>query len=560
MALVTTLVATWGWMLECEGQSLVELVQELEPAVFEIHSFGEDGLPSASGTGFIIDDEGHAVTNWHVLEESAFAIGLFEDGSMAEILGVTRASEALDLAVMTLALPEGLNVKPLALENDLPPKGSELFIIGYPEGYTNFVSKGLVSAYDDSEGHTLIQSEASISGGSSGSPAFNMSGKVVGVATASDESGQNLNFLTPVSYLNELGDDYPPTALTSQLNPHYVFHERSVDNPNLILHSVVCLPEKTVAHLSYTNTSLLYGDGAYIYSNVSDERQRFKFTNLQTGEEIHVLSCTLGESPQDPTYMDLGETVLFDMVFPPLETNQTYSLTEGMAGGNWTFDNVPLLEPGLVMESTDDLEQLQTLHSMMFSKEELEYYGAGAFEYMEWMLNHEALTAYETNLAGVIAAVFENRGMAKDYFHAASIKSPLYDEPWLNLFVLTPEDNPEEELKYLDNAIRASPDSPDIHFRRAETNYNLERYAEAEADYLVFIESDRPRTGYIHEACAYSQWLQDKTYEGCVNYALALELYLMEDSPDYEYIVDMLDLMKDECGRKAAKRTRKALF
>ena len=65
IALVTTLMATWGLTTECHSQTLVDLVQELEPAVFEIHSFGEDGLPSASGTGFIIDNEAvHALVGF----------------------------------------------------------------------------------------------------------------------------------------------------------------------------------------------------------------------------------------------------------------------------------------------------------------------------------------------------------------------------------------------------------------------------------------------------------------------------------------------------------------
>lgn len=543
-----------------QAQDLVHMVAELEPSVFEIHSFGENGLPSASGTGFIIGTEGVALTNWHVMEDCAFAVGLFEDGTVAEVVEVQKASEAIDLAQIKLTLPEGYRPTPLTLQTELPPKGSELFIIGYPEGYSNFVSKGLVSAYDDSQGHQMIQSEASISGGSSGSPAFNMAGEVVGVATASDESGQNLNFLTPVSYLEDLGMDAPNTALTGQLGPHFVFHRRSVDDPNLMLHSIACLEEKTVVHMSYSNTSLLYGDGAFIYSNVRDEEQRFKFTNPETGEQIDVLSTNIGETPQEPTFLDLGETFHIELVFPPLEVGATYHLTEGMAGGSWSFKNITLENAGLPVSTAEDLEEVEMLALMMFSKEELEYFGLSAFEYMSDMLEKRTLSAFESNLAGVISALFENDGTAKDYFHAAANKSPLYDEPWVNLYVMTPGNDPEMELKYLDHALRASPDSPDLHAYRGETNYNLNHFEASEDDYLHYINSDRTPSADIHEMCAYAQWFQDKTQEGCLNYYLAMELYMEEESPDYSYISDMLDLMKDECGRKVARLARKALF
>ena len=549
-----------GLFTGAQAQELVEMVAQLEPSVFEIHSFGENGLPSASGTGFIIGPEGMALTNWHVIEDCAFAVGLFEDGTVAEVMEVQKASEAIDLAQIKLNLPVGYRPNPLPLQAELPPKGSELFIIGYPEGYSNFVSKGLVSAYDDSEGHQMIQSEASISGGSSGSPAFNMAGEVVGVATASDESGQNLNFLTPVSYLEDLGMDAPNTSLTGQLGQHFVFHRRSVDNPNLMLHSIACFEEKTVVHMSYSNTSLLFADEAFIYSNVRDEEQRFKFTNLETGEHIAVLSTNIGETPQEPTLLDLGETFHIELVFPPLTIGTTYDLTEGMAGGSWSFRNIVLENAGLPVSTAKDLEEVEMLALMMFSKEELEYFGLSAFEYMSDMLEKRTLTAFENNLAGVISALFENDGMAKEYFHAAANKSPLYDEPWVNLYMMTPDDEPEMELKFLDHALRASPESPDLRAYRGGTHYTLNQFEASEDDYLYYINSDRTPSADIHEMCAYAQWYQDKTEEGCFNYYLAMELYMEDEFPDYSYIYDMIDLMHDECGRRMARLARKALF
>lgn len=542
------------------AQNLVQLIEKLEPSIFEIQSFGENGLPAGSGTGFMIGVDGMALTNWHVLENCAFAVGHFEDGTIAEIVEVERASETYDLAQIKLALPEEFYPQPLSLQRELPPKGSDLFIVGYPEGYTNFVSKGLVSAYDDSQGHLMIQSEASISGGSSGSPAFNMNGEVVGVATASDESGQNLNFLTPVNYLDDIKMEAPNTALTGQLAPHFIFHRRSVETPNLMLHSIACFDEKTVVHLSYSNTSLLYGDDAFIYSNVQDLDQSFKFINTKTGEQIAILSSNIGETPQDPTFLDLGETAQIELVFPPIEVGETYHLIEGMAGGSWSFRNLELQNPGWPMSTMQDLEEIEIMALMMFTKEELDYFGISAFEYMLDMLKKKTLTAFESNLAGVISAVFENDGTAKEYFFSAANNSPLYDEPWINLYVMTPSSDSEKELEYLDKALRASPESPDLHARRGKANYNLGLYADAEEDYLYYIQSDRTPSATVYEMCAYAQWYQSKAADGCLNYYYALELRSQEESPDYDYLSDMINLMKDECGKKFARLAEKALY
>ena len=79
-------------------------------------------------------------------------------------------------------------------------KGSDVFVIGCPEGYMNFVSRGLISAYYEEDGIAYYQSEASISSGSSGSPVLSMTGEVCAVVTASDDSGQNLNFFMPIEF------------------------------------------------------------------------------------------------------------------------------------------------------------------------------------------------------------------------------------------------------------------------------------------------------------------------------------------------------------------------
>ena len=67
----------------------------------------------------------------------------------------------------------------LELSQVLPQQGEEIFVIGNPSGLENTVTRGIVSAIRED----LIQIDAAISPGSSGSPVSNMNGKVVGIAT-----------------------------------------------------------------------------------------------------------------------------------------------------------------------------------------------------------------------------------------------------------------------------------------------------------------------------------------------------------------------------------------
>ncbi|MGB7203202.1 MAG: serine protease [Pyrinomonadaceae bacterium] len=95
---------------------------------------------------------------------------------------------------------EGLSAPPLMLAD--PDKlgiGDDIYVGGSPRGLENTFSKGIISGIRASEG--FLQIDAAISSGSSGGPVVDTSGNVVGVATASLVSGQNLNFAVAGSYL-----------------------------------------------------------------------------------------------------------------------------------------------------------------------------------------------------------------------------------------------------------------------------------------------------------------------------------------------------------------------
>lgn len=158
----------------------------------------------SQGSGFVIDDQGHIVTNNHVVEGAELIEVTFPSGLTveAEVVGTDPDS---DLAVVKVAqMPEGLQPLPLG-NSGVVEVGQRAIAIGNPFGLQTTLTVGVVSARGRtfqsdriSEGGArfsiadLIQTDASINPGNSGGPLFNSRGEVIGVNTAiRSQSGTN---------------------------------------------------------------------------------------------------------------------------------------------------------------------------------------------------------------------------------------------------------------------------------------------------------------------------------------------------------------------------------
>lgn len=153
------------------------------------------------GSGFLIDQDGHIVTNNHVIEDAdQIKVILSDDKEFdAELIG---RDPKTDLALIRI---EGAKtLKPIEFGNsDRLKVGTWVVAIGSPFGLEQTVTAGIVSAkgriigsgpYDD-----FIQTDASINPGNSGGPLLNMDGEVVGINTAIIASGQGIGFAIPIN-------------------------------------------------------------------------------------------------------------------------------------------------------------------------------------------------------------------------------------------------------------------------------------------------------------------------------------------------------------------------
>ncbi len=172
---------------------------------------------SGSGSGFLIDGQGHVVTNDHVVEGgNEFTVRFGEDGDAlpAKLVGKDASTDLAVLEVDPDKVPAETKPLELASSSQLRP-GDMAIAIGSPFGLSGSVTTGIVSALDreikapngfDISG--VLQTDAAINPGNSGGPLLDAEGRVIGVNSqiASDSSRQSsgVGFAVPVDTVKEV--------------------------------------------------------------------------------------------------------------------------------------------------------------------------------------------------------------------------------------------------------------------------------------------------------------------------------------------------------------------
>ncbi|GKS69195.1 DegP2 peptidase. Serine peptidase. MEROPS family S01B [Nitrosomonas sp. PY1] len=170
-------------------------------------------VPSGTGSGFIWDNEGHVITNFHVIKGASEATVRVTDGSdyKASLVG---ASPTHDIAVLRINTRFQQHTPvPIGSSNDLKV-GQKVFAIGNPFGLDWTLTTGIVSALDRSlpsgDGRSidnLIQTDAAINPGNSGGPLLDSAGRLIGINTAiysPSGASAGIGFAVPVDTVNHV--------------------------------------------------------------------------------------------------------------------------------------------------------------------------------------------------------------------------------------------------------------------------------------------------------------------------------------------------------------------
>jgi S1-C subfamily serine protease len=147
-------------------------------------------IPRGSGTGFIWDEDGHIVTNFHVVEGASVVRVVLADHSSYETREI-RGYPDKDLAVLRIRAPKE-KLKPIPVgESSNLQVGQQTWAIGNPFGLDQTLTTGIISALDreiqSPTGRTIegvIQTSAAINPGNSGGPLLDSSARLIGVNTA----------------------------------------------------------------------------------------------------------------------------------------------------------------------------------------------------------------------------------------------------------------------------------------------------------------------------------------------------------------------------------------
>ena len=146
---------------------------------------GMQQVPQGMGTGFIVSDDGHIVTNDHVVRMGGSVKVHFNDGREAPATIIGTDPET-DIAVLKVEL-DGL--KPIAFgDSDAAEPGDWVVALGAPFGLKDTVTAGIISAKGREVGlsplESYLQTDATINPGNSGGPLVDLDGRVVGINTA----------------------------------------------------------------------------------------------------------------------------------------------------------------------------------------------------------------------------------------------------------------------------------------------------------------------------------------------------------------------------------------
>jgi Do/DeqQ family serine protease len=201
--LVLAVERTKGAVVNINAQEIVKARAADDPFDMFFGRFRQrDEVRTSLGSGFVFDERGFVLTNYHVVARGSKIQVSFEDGTdyTAKVVGTDPGG---DLAVLKIESDKRFPVAPLGSSNDVL-LGEPTIAIGNPFGLNQSVSVGVVSALHRTvraEGRSyydFIQTDASINPGNSGGPLLNADGNVIGVCSAIYANAQGIGFAIPI--------------------------------------------------------------------------------------------------------------------------------------------------------------------------------------------------------------------------------------------------------------------------------------------------------------------------------------------------------------------------
>jgi S1-C subfamily serine protease len=185
--------------------SAERLYEKYQDSVYQIRVMElASGNKTAIGSGFLISDQGHVATNYHVVSQwvlhpKRYRLELIKQNGETLDLSVLAIDVVHDLAI---AKTNPLDALPFSFGSAQMPKGAKLYALGNPHDLGMSVVEGTYNGLLEKAFYDKIFFSGSLNPGMSGGPALNAGGEVVGINVST--AGNQLSFLVPVHYLRAL--------------------------------------------------------------------------------------------------------------------------------------------------------------------------------------------------------------------------------------------------------------------------------------------------------------------------------------------------------------------
>jgi S1-C subfamily serine protease len=200
-----------GGRIAADEYQIADLFDRVAPSVVNVSvrvptSTGQGpDVRQGSGSGFVVDDQGHILTNEHVVRDASRIEVTLADG--LKVPAEVRGRDTLtDIALLKVEAPAD-RLRPVLLGDSTGLRVGQLAVaIGNPFGFTRTLTVGVVSGLgrpiEDAGRRPLldmIQTDAAINPGNSGGPLLNVRGEVIGITTLIDRSQLSVGFAVPIN-------------------------------------------------------------------------------------------------------------------------------------------------------------------------------------------------------------------------------------------------------------------------------------------------------------------------------------------------------------------------
>jgi serine protease Do len=178
-----------------------DMVKMIGEAVVQVRT------PGGLGSGFIINEDGFLMTNFHVIEgETQISVEVYlqKNGQLEpktyKQVRIVAVNKFADLALLKIEDRDAPKFKYVLLgSSDAVAVGERVFAVGSPLGLERTVTEGILSTKTrEMQGELYLQTTAQINPGNSGGPLFNLSGEVIGITNMKITFGEGLGFAIPI--------------------------------------------------------------------------------------------------------------------------------------------------------------------------------------------------------------------------------------------------------------------------------------------------------------------------------------------------------------------------